>query len=286
MKTLIALLALIIISTAALSQIPESNQLTKIETRDGNVYVGLVLEEDDETLILETETLGKISIGKEVIVKRSQIDISKLVGGKLWDDNPQSSRYLWTPNGYGLKKGEGYYQNIWVLYNQVSYGFSDYFSMSAGIVPVFLIGAGILGPVWIVPKFSIPIEKEIINMSAGAFIGTVYGSGFGIVFSTVTLGNRNSNINFGLGWGFAEGEWAESPIINISGMHRVSARGYLLTENYYVPLFGENIVLLSGGYRYMARKIGIDFGLYIPIFSDMDVFIALPMLGVTIPFGN
>lgn len=286
MKTLIAFLAFMIISSASLSQVSQPLELAKIETRDGNVFIGLVIEENDELLILETESLGNITIKKETIKRRSRIDSSKLVEGKLWDDNPQSSRYLWTPNGYGLKKGEGYYQNIWVLYNQVSYGFSDYFSMSAGIVPVFLLGAESLGPVWIVPKFSIPIEKEVINMSAGAFIGTVEGSGFGIVFSTVTLGNRNSNINFGLGWGFAEGEWAKSPIINISGMHRVSARGYLLTENYYVPLFGENIVLLSAGYRFMARKIGIDFGLYIPLYSDMDVFIALPMLGVTIPFGN
>jgi hypothetical protein len=46
--------------------------------------------------------------------------------------------------------------------------------MSAGLIPLFLFG-GIETPVWIVPKFCIPIEKEKINVAAGAFIGGVVG---------------------------------------------------------------------------------------------------------------
>lgn len=264
----------------------ESQKLTKIETKDGNEFVGILMSEDSVKVVLQTEALGEINIKKDVIKKRTEIDPSKIIGGELWDDNPQATRYLWTPNGYGLKAGEGYYQNIWVLYNQVSVGMSENFSMSAGIIPLFFFALD-FSPVWIVPKFSIPLAKDKVNMSAGAFVGTILGeseSGFGIVFSTLTLGNRNNNWNFGLGWGYAGGEWADRPIINISGMARGSAHGYFLTENYYIPQ--AEMVLLSGGYRYMAKNVGIDFGLYLPISSEVGDFIVFPLLGITIPFES
>lgn len=289
MKTLTSFIALLFVSLIALSQVQESQSLVKIETRDGNEFVGTIVLEDSEKVIIKTDLLGELTINRTAILRITEIDSSKIVGGELWDDNPQSSRYLWTPNGYGLKEGEGYYQNIWVLYNQVSYGFTNHFSMSAGIIPVFLFGAETLGPVWIVPKFSIPLQKDAVNMSLGAFVGAIPGEldgGFGIVFSTLTLGDRNKNVNFGLGWGYAGSDWADRPIINFSGISRISARGYLMTENYYLSSYGESILILSGGYRYMAKQVGIDFGLYIPLASDMDMFIAFPLVGVTIPFNK
>ncbi len=281
------------ISFVTFSQIEEPQELVIIETKNGKEFIGVVFDEDDDKLVLETEGFGEITIRKELITRRRIIYSSQMVRGKFWDDNPHSVRYLLTPNGYGLKKGEGYYQNIWVFYNQLSYGFSNRFSISAGIIPIIFVGAGSLGPVWVVPKFSIPIKEDAINMSAVAFIGTVAGEsggGAGIIFSNLTLGNRNRNWNFGIGWGYLAGEWANRPAINISGMHRVSAKRYLLTENYYLPSGYESEfrVILSGGYRYMAKKVGIDFGLYVSYNSeDMDYWSnwsGIPILGVAFPF--
>jgi hypothetical protein len=278
----------IVMPILVFSQTQEIKDLVIIETKDGNEFIGTIVSEDEEKIILKTEVLGEITIKKAVIVKRRVVKSTNLVEGVLWDDNPQSSRYLWTPNGYGLNEGEGYYQNIWVLYNQFSYGFSNYFSMSVGLIPLFLFQAGVT-PMWIVPKFSLPIVEDKVNMAAGAFIGALAGeseAGFGIVFGTLTLGDRNKNLNFGFGWGYAGGDWANKPIINVSGVARVSARGYLLTENYYIPVEDYPLVILSGGYRFMTKKVAIDFGLYIPISSEMDGFVGIPIVGLTIPFGG
>jgi hypothetical protein len=266
----------------------EDSTLVKIVTKDQNEFVGIIISEDDEKIILKTDSFGDISIKKDVIIKRTEIDPSKIIGGELWDDNPQATRYLWTPNGYGLKSGEGYYQNIWVLYNQVSLGLSDNFSFSFGIIPLFLFGAGLdANPLWIVPKVSIPIVEDKVNFSGGAFMGILgqSDSGFGILFSTLTIGDRNQNLNFGIGWGYAGGDWGDYPIINLSGMLRVTSRGYLLTENYLLR-FGDDsdMTVISFGLRYMVKKVGLDFGLYIPMSNQMDEFFALPVLGVTIPF--
>jgi hypothetical protein len=266
----------------------EEQKLVKIETKDGNSFIGFIINETDEIVVLKTETFGDITLKKSTIKKITEIEANKIKDGELWEDNPQSTRYLWTPNGYGLKEGEGYYQNIWVLYNQFSYGFSDYFSFSAGVIPLFLFSAGFT-PVWAVPKFSIPIVKDKVNLSAGAFLGTLLGednSNFGIVFSTLTLGDRNKNINFGLGWGYMEDEWSDNPIINVSGMIRLSPRGYFLTENYFFPIEDESLGLLSLGYRHMIRTVGLDFGLYLPISSEVSDFVAIPIVGITLPLNG
>ncbi len=89
-----------------------------------------------------------------------------------------------------------------------------------------------------------------------------------------------------MGYGYAGGEWAKSPIININAMIRTGARGYFLTENYIIQSEGETLIAFSLGGRQIIKNIGLDYGLIIPLYSDMGTFIVLPWLGITIPFGK
>jgi hypothetical protein len=243
--------------------------------------------EDSVNVVLETALMGKVTIPRTSIQSITWLKPSSLKSGKLWAGNPQSTRYFWSPNGYGLKKGEGYYQNIWVLWNQASVGVTDYFSIGAGIVPLFFFG-GTSTPVWITPKFSIPVVKDKFNLGVGALAGTVLGegAGFGIVYGLGTVGNRNNNVTLGFGYGFVDGEWAKKPMITLSGMTRVGPRGYLLTENYFIGTSDESLLIISAGGRTITKKGGIDYGLLFPISSEIGTFIAIPWLGITIPFGK
>ena len=89
-----------------------------------------------------------------------------------------------------------------------------------------------------------------------------------------------------MGYGFADGEWASAPAINVSGMFRTGPRGYLITENYYIGLGEEDVGLISFGGRRIIKKISLDFGGIIPISSDIDFFIIIPWLGITVPIGK
>lgn len=286
-KVLFIFLFLFTIPILSSAQIAQDTSLVNIETTDGNEFIGSIVSQDPEKIVLQTQNLGEITISRTDIKSINKVEIQQIKDGKLWFANPQSTRYFWSPNGYGLKKGEGYYQNIWVLWNQFSFGVTDNFSLGGGIIPLFFFGGGPT-PIFITPKISIPIEKNKINLGAGALIGTVLGedeAGFGIVYGLSTFGTPDNNVTVGLGYGYAGGEWAESPLININGMFRVSSRGYFLTENYYVNAGGESVVLISLGGRWIIKKAALDFGLMIPI-ADMGEVIILPWLGFTIPFGN
>ena len=267
---------------------PDTTVTLRIETIDGNIYIGRYVSEDSLSMVLQTESLGEIRIPQNSIKTRTLLKQVVKVGNDIWLPNPQSSRYFWAPNGYGLEENTSYYQNIWILYNQFSFGLTNNFSLGAGMLPLFLFAGGST-PIWIVPKFSIPVEKDKFNLGTGAFLGTIIGEDtgiFGLLYGTATIGSRDKNVSFGMAYGFADGDWLNVPVINVSGMLRTGPRGYFITENYVITAEGETVVLLSAGGRSIIRNVGLDYSLWIPLGFEMDTFVAIPFLGITVPIGR
>ena len=89
---------------------------------DGNEFIGIILEQSPDKIRLKTDKLGEISILRSDIKKITRLSATTAKNGTYWLDNPQSTRYFWTPNAYSLKKGEGYYQNVWIFFNQAVFG--------------------------------------------------------------------------------------------------------------------------------------------------------------------
>jgi hypothetical protein len=69
-------------------------------------------------------------------------------------------------------------------------------------------------------------------------------------------------------------------------MTRVGKKTYLLTENYLIGAGGSSFGLISAGGRSVQKKLAIDYGLVFPIGMDIGSFIAIPWLGIAVPFGN
>ncbi len=126
----------------------------KIELNDGNVLNGRIIERKANVLVFKTDNLGVIDIPTNNIKKITEINEANMKNGEYWFPNPNSSRYFFGPSGISLKKGEGYYQNIYLAYNSVSYGLTDYFT----------IGGGVFLPVaaFITPKVSFNITPSFI----------------------------------------------------------------------------------------------------------------------------
>ncbi len=285
---IILIIFLISISISSNAQNNQDSIKYQIETVDGNEYIGTILNQTPEVIRIKTEKLGEISIPQSEVKKIAQLSAVKSKDGTYWPDNPQSTRYFWAPNGYNLKQGEGYYQNVWILFNQAVYGITNHFSAGIGTVPLFLFG-GAPTPAWITAKFSVPVVENKFNLGAGALMGTVIGesnTGFGILYGIATFGSKDQNLNVGLGWGYAGGEMASNPTINISGMIRTGAKGYFITENYFIGTPDNFMVLMSLGGRRIIKHTGLDFGAFIPIGGDIGSFVAIPWLGLTIPFGT
>lgn len=264
----------------------DSTKNYRIETTDGNEFIGQIIDQNIAQVRLKTEMIGEITIPKDKIKTITEVTLTKQKDGNVWFENPQATRYFWTPNGYNLKEGEGYYQNVWIIFNQAVYGISNHFSAGIGTMPLFLFG-GTPTPAWITLKFSVPVVENKFNLGAGALVGTVIGannSGFGVLYGLGTFGSRDQNLNVGVGWAYAGGQIASTPTVNISGMIRTGPRGYIISENYFIGTSDSFSVLMSIGGRRIIRRMGLDFGAFVPLGTGVDTFVAVPWLGFTIPF--
>ncbi|SEJ50052.1 hypothetical protein SAMN05192553_104319 [Cyclobacterium xiamenense] len=266
----------------------DTTELYLVKTKDGNEYLGTILSEDAQLIRLKTENLGEIRLLRSDILQLERLDRLPQGKGNYWFANLQATRHFWIPNGYGLKKNESYYQNVWIFFNQVSTGITDNFSIGAGMVPLFLF-AGSPTPVWVTPKVSFPVVPDKLNLGAGVLAGTVIGAdegGFGLLYGLTTLGSKDKNLTLGLGWAYADGSIASRPTVSLSGMIRTGPRGYLLTENYLIGAGGESLGIVSAGGRRLVGRMSIDFGLFLPLVGGEDFWLAIPWLGLTVPFGK
>ena len=284
----ILMFVLMLTGLTCMAQDKQQVKTYQIETKDGNSFIGKVLSNDSVQVVFKSDLLGEITIRQADIKKMTTIDVKQVVGGQYWLENPQSTRYFFSPNGYGLKKGEGYYQNIWVLMNSFAVGVNDYVSLGGGIIPLFLFG-GVPTPVYLTAKASIPVVKDKFNLGAGLLAGTVLGepdTGFGIFYGLATVGSRDRNVTAGIGYAISSNSETSSPMFNLNGMIRVGPKGYLLTENYLFTNGSSSVLMLSFGGRTIIKGAGLDYGLIIPAGSEIDSFVAIPWLGITVPFGK
>ena len=260
----------------------------RIETHDGNVFTGTLISEEGNQIVIRTSSLGDVTILRSNIKHLTIIEEGQIRNGKFWFPNPHSTRYLFAPNAFGIPKGEGYYQNVWIFFNNVNYGVTNNFSMGAGIVPMFLFGVSET-PIWLLPKVSIPVSGEKFHLAAGAMIGGVVGVGSsfgGLFYGMGTYGDRDRNMSVGLGYALADGEISSSPVLTVAGMYRATDKIYYLTENYlFINSGGYGIA--SIGIRWAPENFAVDFSLMRPFGEDMGGgFIGIPWLGVTLPFGR
>lgn len=259
----------------------------QITTIDDNEYIGYILSETADTLELKTGTIGTITIPTHQIKKRARLISDASTNFLLWPENLMASRYFWANSGFNIKEGDGYYQNTWVLLNHAQFGLTDNFSLGVGTIPLFLFG-GTATPLWISSKITFPIQKKV-HLAAGVLLGTLVGGGggigidgFGFAYGNATFGSTSSNLTAGLGYGVADGVFANRPTISIAGMFRTSKRSYIITENYYIDAGFDDVVLLSLGGRYVGKKIILDYGgIYAP---ETGTFAIIPWLSISLPF--
>jgi len=287
---LIAILLILGIPAGSLysQTVQDTSRTFRIETIDGNQFTGYITFEDNQTVVLVTPAYGEMKfLRSEIRSIRELVNVVR-VGNEVWLPNPQSSRYYWAPNGYGLEEGTAYYQNIWVFYNYFSFAPSNNFSMGVGFLPLFLFG-GAPTPVFLVPKFSLPVVKDKINIGLGAFAGTILGEDpewVGLLFETTTFGTRDRNASLGLAWGFAGGEMTRRPVVNFSTLMRGSRNWYFISENYFLPIEDFNTAIISVGGRSIIRNVSLDYSLWIPLNMEMDTFVAIPFLGLAVPLNS
>ena len=259
-----------------------NNAFYHITLIDGNELHGQIIVRRKNELDIQTKSLGKVTVSVNNIKKMREVQQGSVKGGEYWFPNPNNTRYLFAPTAIPLKKGEGYYQNAYVVSNSANYGLSDNFSIGGGIVlPVVA---------FLTPKMGFKVAEKV-HVGVGAILGLMPETALGILYGVTTYGTDEHNVTLSLGYGFLNDEFTKNPIINLGAMTRVSKRVALVTENWVVPYrdyeYNYNYVtgistetytdkyyaLITYGLRIMKERITFDIALV----NSKDIIEFLPI---------
>lgn len=283
------------------------NQFCMLTLNDGKTFTGLILAQNDREITIETESLGKLTISNSKIREVKMVQREQIVDGKYFFPNPHATRYFFGPSAIPLKKGEGYFQNAYILANSVQIGVTDNFSMGGGIGIPFLF--------FVTPKLSYQVAKNLYAGGGILFATTItndVGFGVGVAYGSLTLGNYENNVTFSAGWGtvkqeiynaqtdsYSSGwEMAHNPIFTFSGMFRIARKCSLISENWVFATkeYDNNISgirsetyhyvyrsIISGGFRLMGEKNSFDLAIAVPLITD-GTTLGIPYLDYVFKF--
>jgi hypothetical protein len=250
---------------------------------DGTSLFGKVLETTSTSVTIQTKSVPKLEIPVGQIKNVEVIQSINIKGGSYWFPNPHATRYYFGPSAISLKKGEGYYQNTYLVLNSVQYGFTNNISVGAGIEFISTFSGDPI--MYVTPKVSFKVANNFYA-GAGVLLATLpdvdeSGRGAaGIAYGIGTYGNSENNVTVGLGYGFIRDQLADQPIVTISGMTRISKKASLVSENWLVP--GQSF--FSYGVRFFGEKLSVDLALVNSSDIASVLVIGAPFVSVAIKF--
>lgn len=182
------------------------------------------------------------------------------------DPDHHSSRYFFSPSSMNVKKGDIYYNTLYFLLHDVQFGVSDQFSIG--------MGTTIAGfPFYLTPKISITVDdRNSFAVGDMLMIGT-WGAKFtgNLLYGTYTRGDAFNNFTVGAGYLSLGGgdvtDKINAPVVNFSGLARLSDRMFFITENYMsgfvirdeANYYSYNPVTYEGIYRSESFRRNVFF---------------------------
>ena len=250
---------------------------------DGTEITGVVQKSTEKEIVIRTFLNAVMTIPRDSIAS-----IEALSGRKYLRRDPNVSRLLFAPTARALGNGKGYFADYYLFFPFVAVGVGSHVNLAGG---VSLIPGADGQLVYLAPKVTFH-EAETISVAGGIIFSKFLGDGaddipsFGMAYGVTTLGSTETALTVGLGLGFVDGDFADSPALMIGGEIQMSGTTKLISENYFI--FGrDNFQLLSGGIRFFGRKLAVDIAMITsPDFLEGDGFPFIPFVGFAYNFGK
>lgn len=263
----------------------------RVETWDGSTFIGHVEKQDSAFIEMVTLSGMRLTMQRKQVVSLQAVDPDDIHNGKYWFPNPNATRYLFGTSAFTLKPGEGYYQNTYLLLNSFNVGITNNISIGGGFEFISTFASGFHNPIFfLTPKVGFKVTDKfragggVYYLSAPRLFNSGR-SGSGILYGITTYGTPNSNVSLGAGWGFiTKGEFSERPALTLSGMHRLSRKVALVSENWFIPDSDRYYTIASYGIRFFGEKLSVDLA----FFNNSDIvkslFIGIPYLDFVVKF--
>lgn len=256
-----------------------------VRLRDGSSVVGRVTAVTRDSIRIQLNQ-GELSLAKAGVVEVRQVRAGAMRNGEYWFENPHPTRLLFSSTAIPLEKGAGYYSNAWLFMHTFALGITDRFTLGGGgtTIPGVALTDNLF---YLLPKYTL-LSEERANVALGALVGFFpfnddandEVSSAGLLYAVGTTGNQESNLSFGIAWGYADDNLTDKPGFMLGGQGRVSRRFSLISENWFLPIGGETEGVVSYGIRFLGEKLSADLAWVNVLGSDVNA----PWLGFAFRF--
>lgn len=232
----------------------------------GNQVIGILKTITTDKYIIKNNLIGEVKFAiDEVHISKYKNPYSYSTSSKYSFDPPLPSINYLSETGFGLRKGEVYYQNVLLFGQKFGFGLSDNFSINGGFELASPIFDGSAPAVLIAPKFTFNDVRSSIQFGVGAnfvFLSNISSTSYvGSIYGIATFGDVNSNVTVGLGWGYDEFEIGDEPVLQLSGFLRLNNQLGLVLDSISTGIFDSFGTGASLMLRMMNRGFLLDVGI-------------------------
>lgn len=237
--------------------------VASISLIDGTELKGFIIEENDTLVVFKTISGIDMRIERKLI---NEISFSRgeIVEGQFQRYDPNRTRLFFGPTARTLEQGKGYFSAYEIFIPFLAVGITDFLTISGGMS---LVPGAEEQLVYIGPKVRI-LNLENFSLGGGMIYAHVDEEDFGIVYGVSTVGSERSAFTFGIGWGYTDEDFSDSPFITLGGEIQISNSVRLLSENWIIP---ESPLIISFGVRFFGDNLAADFGFFRPVGEDTDM---------------
>lgn len=254
--------------------------LVAITLSDGQSIEARVLARNENTVILELRDGQRIELPASAV---------KAIGGTpgaapstgAWGEDPNRSRYFYSPSAYSLGAGRGYLAQRALAITSAGVGVTDFWDVEAGAILPLLFTES---PIAVVSTKLSARAGERVRAGVGAQVFLTPEGSLGFVFANGTYGNedRHGTVAAGVLANFDTGEIG-ADIVTTSFNWRLGEKTAVIGEVWWTywpeggPWPDSNFFIVpAGGARLFGPKFAVDLGL-VPIITGEPYVPVVPV---------
>lgn len=256
----------------------DSSKTVEIELRNNSTLTGYILSVSDTELELQQNN-GRTYLQLSRVRAIHNLDTTRK--GTRWFPNPNYSRLFFSPTAQPLQKGSGYYQNIYVLFNNFAYAVSNNITFTGGfsMIPAVRPFNQLF---FVTGKVGFEIaDGHYFGGGLGAATADVLEDGFFNGYANYTHEFHRGSLTGGV-MGFSTSEEIGTYAFYAGANYRILERVSLVTENYVFP-DAEDAFIISYGVRLMGEEISFDLALFRPGLGS-DIVFGIPYIDFVFNF--
>jgi hypothetical protein len=284
----------------------EKDSLYDLFTHSRKTVIGRYLGFEKEQYYFLGLKDDSIHLAPKDIIRIKKVGNNQIKYGKYYRENLHRHRYFLCPSAYTLKKGQVYFQNSFLLINQIGIGLTDFFMVNVGTIPSKTLFDGNYNLYWGTIRLSLPLPENLPRVSIGLMTinhpTSSSQTGFAnqlkimlLPMVQVTFGSRENSFSIGLLRNISSNGIDQITMLNGAGRYRISPKVYLINETYIAWEGGydkSRAIFSTTGIRLQGRSVGFDLGLGLSrtldqgSISENEGIFPYPYLGISWALGR